>query len=145
MINIDDYKTNIRDFIKRRGFSCLYLISCSDGMPTKIGIASDIYTRLNALQVGNWVKLELQYILWLPGRAASELVEKELHRKYEDYSIGGEWFNLHYSNIYYEIDTIARVLYPSVTLATHSDMIEHARKKIDGKYDRVLARFGLGK
>src|ERR1700730_9171349 len=142
MINVDD-KANIRDFIKRKGFSCVYLISCEKGTPTKIGIANDMCQRLAGLQVGNWIKLEVTYIMWCPGRPVSERVESELHRRYESYNIGGEWFNLHYSNIHSEIDNVARILFPSIILTTHCEMIEYARKQIAGRYDRILSRFGL--
>jgi hypothetical protein len=143
VVNIDEYKANIRDFIKRQGFSCIYLISCDKGIPTKIGVASDICARLTSIQTGNWVKLGLKYIIWLPGKAASDRVEAELHRRYSEYKICGEWFDLDCTSLEGEIEIVARLLYPSLILVTHSEMIKYAMKKIDNRVDRILARMGL--
>lgn len=144
MIDIGEYHANIIDVIKRRGFSCVYLISRSTaGTPTKIGIACDIYHRLLSLQVSTWERIDVQYILWFPGRAASQRIETELHKKYERHKIIGEWFDIHYSKVIDDVEPLARSLYPSIILSSHSEMIEYARKKIDGKYDEALARFGF--
>lgn len=145
MINIHDYSAKIRDYIKRKGFSCVYLVSCDGGRPTKIGIASDIYYRLNGLQVGNWIKLDLQYILWTQGSPVSTRVEAELHKNYGKYTIGCGWFDCHYTDIQCDVERVAKIFYPSLVPISHDGMIERARKSIDGRYDRELTKFGLSK
>lgn len=94
------------------------------------------------MQIGNWVKLEVKYLLWTPGRAAADRIEKELHSKYAEYNLGGEWFDLSWDEIESQVDITARVLYPLMTLSTHSEMLEYSRRMVDARDERILARLG---
>jgi hypothetical protein len=67
----------------------LYVIQAENGGPIKIGIANDIENRLNGLQTGN--PNELKIVVSVFNVEAS--AERDLHEKYKDYRLSGEWFD----------------------------------------------------
>jgi hypothetical protein len=69
--------------------SRLYFIQC--GEFTKIGIASDPYSRLVELQVGCPYKLELLSVKY---PADAGLAEELMHSRLDQYRVRGEWFKL---------------------------------------------------
>jgi hypothetical protein len=62
-----------------------YIIEMAGQGLVKIGKASDVWKRIDQLQVGNPFKLEL--VEWLLGD-----VEAELHREFDVVRVRGEWF-----------------------------------------------------
>jgi hypothetical protein len=68
----------------------LYLIRCREEA-FKIGIASDVRSRIASLQTGNPYKLELAACYSFP---SAEVVERALHMKFDGVRMVGEWFNL---------------------------------------------------
>mgnify|MGYP001563209798 CR=1 FL=1 len=58
-----------------------------DGLDVKIGRGQDAIKRMNSLQCGSSKKLSLLKVL-------EGDLETELHRKFEDWRIRGEWFQL---------------------------------------------------
>ena len=64
----------------------IYFIKGCDTNTVKIGDAKDVERRLSQLQTGCPEKL----IIW--GTYEGELTEKEIHKKFEDLNIRGEWF-----------------------------------------------------
>ena len=67
----------------------IYLIQMGDDGPVKIGISTNIKSRLNELQTGCPKKLKLIKIL--PFKTYEE--EEELQQKFKKYRIRGEWFS----------------------------------------------------
>jgi hypothetical protein len=67
----------------------IYAVQCGASGPIKIGKAKDPQGRLGELQVGNWEKLNL-----LAYQTCSEdnWLERQLHSKYAQYKVRGEWF-----------------------------------------------------
>lgn len=82
--------------------SYIYAIEAYSGQ-VKIGIASDPRQRLSGLQTGSPVELTL-----LAAGAAAEPkeTEKELHQRYADNRIRGEWFRLKNTDIRELVETI---------------------------------------
>jgi hypothetical protein len=70
----------------------VYLIS--NGTNYKIGIAKDVKSRLSNLQTGNDVELVLKSTIQTKDKAEALALEKQLHEKYADYHVRGEWFSL---------------------------------------------------
>ncbi len=85
-----DKNGNIKK-IKVRGPAILttnvYFIQCETG-PVKIGFAKDISKRLSTLQSGNPNKLKIVKTI----ENCKKTTEKELHNKYSEYRLSGEWF-----------------------------------------------------
>lgn len=67
----------------------VYIIKCLDYY--KIGYATNVSSRLSQLQTGNPFSLKL--IVKIESCNAEEL-EKEIHSRFADYLIRGEWFSL---------------------------------------------------
>lgn len=67
---------------------CVYFIQNTKTREIKIGVATDPQGRLASLQIGSPHKLKLLAVIRQRGRAA----EKELHERFKDASIRGEWF-----------------------------------------------------
>jgi hypothetical protein len=83
----------------------IYFIQMGEDGPIKIGETKHIHERLSELQVSNPYKLR---VLWIyNGRKYGD---EDLHEKYEEYNIRGEWFwpvkeilefrNIHYLDCY---------------------------------------------
>jgi hypothetical protein len=75
----------------------LYLIRSSGEEVYKIGIASDVRSRIASLQTGNPYKLELADCYSFP---SAEAVERVLHMKIEGVRMIGEWFRLDSSQLH---------------------------------------------
>jgi hypothetical protein len=68
--------------------------------PTKIGFCHEklgdkesvIFKRLNDIQRYHWLDLYIEYIS--EGKIDANVIENDIHRKYKDFNIRGEWFNL---------------------------------------------------
>jgi len=65
----------------------IYFIQQGNGGSIKIGISSNIEKRLASLQTGSPYKLKV--LLTIKG---SEKLEKEIHSKFAEYRLSGEWF-----------------------------------------------------
>jgi hypothetical protein len=78
----------------------LYLVHCIGFPYYKIGVThSDIDTRLSSIQTSLPFQLELEFAVLVNDVLVKE---KELHSKYSQNRINGEWFNFNDS----EIDTV---------------------------------------
>lgn len=73
--------------------SFVYFIQQGEG-PVKIGRAKSPLLRLSQLQTGNPTELALRYVV--PGDQA---LERELHTRFREARIRGEWFGLSYLSI----------------------------------------------
>ena len=67
----------------------LYLIQAENGGPIKIGVSSNIESRLSQLQTGS------PFILRVIGEynGVSPSLEKQVHAELAEYRLHGEWFN----------------------------------------------------
>ena len=66
----------------------IYLISDVKKEYCKIGYTQkDPLSRLCSIQVGNPIELEISFLI-----EGSRKLEKQLHKKFEEYYIRGEWF-----------------------------------------------------
>lgn len=71
--------------------SYVYIIGSDDYDYKKIGVATHVFSRLADLQVGNPFDLKLEAIILQ--KNAFEL-EKILHKRFSDYKVRGEWFEV---------------------------------------------------
>lgn len=88
---------NVVDMLKRRKKDkdrYLYLIS--GGGLTKIGIADDVKKRVKTLNLASPVQLEVIASFFVPNAMT---VEGELHTRFKDKRVRGEWFDLSQSDI----------------------------------------------
>lgn len=65
----------------------IYFIQGEDGGPIKIGVANDPEKRLGELQRTSPTKLRI-----IGRRGGDVFAEKQLHAKYAEYRLHGEWF-----------------------------------------------------
>jgi hypothetical protein len=76
----------------------LYVISSIEDdvpvAPCKIGITSNLTSRLSGIQTGNAKKLEIISAIPIPTRGLVQAIEQELHTHLADYRMVGEWFNV---------------------------------------------------
>lgn len=66
----------------------------SDGEYIKIGISSDIQSRLASLQTANARDLILCHSILLNGRDEAQYFEGVLHQEFAEYRAMGEWFKI---------------------------------------------------
>lgn len=75
----------------------IYVIAAIDRdlpvSPCKIGITSNLPSRMSSLQTGNPKKLEIIAALPIPDRRVVELVENALHEIFDEFRLVGEWFD----------------------------------------------------
>ena len=72
---------------KKRPSTEVYFIQAGADGPIKIGIAGDSFCRLQELQTGHYEELRLLGFV-----AIEEYPEKDLHGRFADLHIRGEWF-----------------------------------------------------
>lgn len=74
----------------------IYLCFDSSGL-WKIGIAKNVKKRLEQMRTGNpSIKMAAKFFACNPQKT-----EKELHKKFEDNRVAGEWFNLSPTDLFY--------------------------------------------
>lgn len=83
------------DVGKKDNMALYFIIENEDlvNQRIKIGISKDPINRLKTLQTGNSRKLALMG--WIDIRSDREL-EKEFHKKYQDFRVVGEWFEINH-------------------------------------------------
>ena len=84
---IDYMKSKGKKVSKNTNKTIIYFIQQGNGGSIKIGISSNIEKRLASLQTGSPYKLKV--LLTIKG---SEKLEKEIHSKFAEYRLSGEWF-----------------------------------------------------
>jgi len=86
---------SLRDWIplqRKNTNGYVYLIHCKETTFYKIGISKNYYgARLQVLQTGCPFELEMIYVIHSNDHCN---LEKELHDKFEDKRVRGEWFDL---------------------------------------------------
>lgn len=70
----------------------VYIIHDIYAGKVKIGKANDVHLRLQELQVGNPNELRIANIFPCNSDAEALLLEQQLHQKYDEYWVRGEWF-----------------------------------------------------
>jgi hypothetical protein len=85
-------RARVRALKKLKGVK-LYIITCAELWPVKIGITLNPTTRLSQIQNGNWIKLHIHRIFLFPSNIAY-LLEQELHGKLQSKTLSGEWFGV---------------------------------------------------
>lgn len=71
---------------------CIYFVS--DGEFIKIGSAASLPNRIKQLQTGNPRKLKAVFVINVEKQSKLIRLEKELHEKFKEYRVNGEWFKL---------------------------------------------------
>lgn len=90
--------SGIKDYYSNpsyQGSEFLYLIGAVNGL-TKIGITQNIRGRFAAIDSSSPIDLHVVYLL---NSSKARQIEIELHRKYANKRVKGEWFNLDSDNI----------------------------------------------
>jgi hypothetical protein len=76
----------------------LYVISAIENdvpvAPCKIGLTSNLTSRLSGLQTGNSKKLEIISFVRVPVRALVQAIEQEIHSHFDEFRLVGEWFDI---------------------------------------------------
>lgn len=70
----------------------IYFVQAVTGGPIKIGVASNVYTRLKGIQTGSPVKLQI--IAFVPDDDP-RFLEGLLHERFAQFRLEGEWFQEH--------------------------------------------------
>lgn len=92
VVDIITTKENLsKAFAKKSGIYILY--SCGY---YKIGITSNIQKRINTLQTGNPFLIQLVFFKIVNG---ANTLENELHKKYKNKNVLGEWFWLNNEDV----------------------------------------------
>lgn len=112
----------------------IYLIGQTDSKFVKIGIANNLKLRLQSLQVGNPLKLFLIGAKEVVSKAMAHKKEKELHEKFKNHNLNGEWF-------YYTPEIEEEFKHNTLTAEeAFKDEDEHFRENIDKLPDIITAK-----
>ena len=76
----------------------VYIISAIENdvpvAPCKIGITSNLVSRLSGIQTGNHKKLEIISAIPIPSREVVCAIESALHEHFSEFRLHGEWFDV---------------------------------------------------
>lgn len=80
-----------KDIQAIKGGPWVYLIGHKNrsDLPVKIGKANNVFSRMSSLQTSHYTELEILFVI--PGYSK---LEKELHSRYRQHHVRGEWFSL---------------------------------------------------
>jgi hypothetical protein len=98
--SVEDIRREFKPTDKAAGY--IYAIEANSGQ-VKIGMAADPKQRRDGLQTGSPVELTL---LVASPAEDPETAEKELHKRYSDERMRGEWFRLKREDIRELVETI---------------------------------------
>lgn len=90
----------------------IYLIICEDNDTCKIGFSDNPSKRLSSLQTGNPQQLRLDKVI-----KGDKQLEKELHERFKEFRVNGEWFSCEKSIGEYfntELKEEKMLLHPSI-------------------------------
>ena len=107
----------------------VYIIKNLDTNNIKVGVGTDPVKRLSQLQTGSDSELDLVYTSFLCSNAFS--LESEVHDKFKDCHIRGEWFKVDESEVIGYLESKRYVLKSDLDLSFGSKLIEMIRKKND--------------
>ena len=62
--------------------------------PVKIGTSTNPQGRLKVLQTANHEKLHIKHLVECKSVANASAMEREIHRKLDQYRVNGEWFSV---------------------------------------------------
>lgn len=81
--------------LRRHGYGACYVVGPKADGPVKVGYATDLVTRVSALQSGSWLKLYIFECMWFVGPLVAGRVEAGalLKLRTEGLQLRGEWFN----------------------------------------------------
>lgn len=71
----------------------VYFIRAGNNGPIKIGMADNVENRLEALQTGNHLKLQIVTKIKFKSRAEAFEKERQFHKMFYHKQIRGEWFD----------------------------------------------------
>jgi hypothetical protein len=81
----------------------VYFIQKNSGA-VKIGVSSDLESRIKTLQTGNSEQLKIIAKLPFTSRKQAYDFEKFLHKKFEKHKLSGEWFKGKIINLFWPSD-----------------------------------------
>ena len=91
----------------KKNVPCLYFIS--DGQQhCKIGVASDIQSRFNTLQVGAAYEVSIKHLIYTDTLDEAYDLEQEYHSALCEYNIRGEWYDESMVENYYKYGTVEK-------------------------------------
>lgn len=113
-------------------------------IPVKIGLSNNPKRRLKALQTGNPRKLTLRGTVKTSSRRDAFALERQLHSKYKDKSINGEWFLLPRGEVEACLnELVEQHNNKQIQVPSYSSYVFHGLKQI-GWIPYVLGRTILG-
>lgn len=94
-----DYSRRVRRFLTKNGVvsdkaddKYIYLVANEDGL-VKIGRSKDPIKRVRELSTGS--DSHLICVAYWKVKEKSNIIEKEIHKYFEEYRVKGEWFSFH--------------------------------------------------
>ena len=112
-----------------------YIITDNNGL-FKIGCTSNLKTRIKAIQIGNPNFIEFVAII-----NGGKEVESELHKRFEEYKINGEWFSINEEQIYDVVKSYKKAMYKD----TLNSLLFELWHLSDSKVEFSINTIGLNK
>ncbi len=99
-----------QEFINKKGFHSLYLVTTDTDNPVKVGIAKNPEKRMADIQTSNFVSLRMHRFWWMPGKPVTARIECAFKCHFQPQNVRGEWFDLSLSTAEAFIETSIRCL-----------------------------------
>lgn len=106
--------------------SYVYLIT--DGGLTKVGLSDNPKSRLEALQIANAQKLQLRHVFTCHDRASANWLESLIHKRYSQFKVSGEWFNVSADTIISDVGWAIDVTSTMKQISIGRDELVHKRE-----------------
>jgi len=83
-----------QEFIDKKGFHSLYLVTTDTDNPVKVGIAKNPEKRMADIQTSNFNSLRMHRFWWMPGQPITARIESAFKCHFQLQNLRGEWFDL---------------------------------------------------
>lgn len=83
----------------------------------KIGVATNLATRLSAMQTGTWRILKIAHAVRLPSRSSAHAIERQVHQALSALHCRGEWFRVPVDRAAREVDLAVDQLRAAIVAA----------------------------
>jgi hypothetical protein len=130
VIDLTEYTLARRQYLRRTGAYCVYIVCPDQLKPCRVDITIDPSEAHRLLQRACWFHLHVPFLLWTPVRIFAQRIASMCQAEFEISRLDGDWFDAMADDIAIAIDTKAKLLFPTVSCVNHNTMMRLLKSQV---------------